>query len=94
MSSGAGRTSAQWEAIKRNQRAKRLPCWHCGQPIDHSLRWPDPRSFSADHLRPLSRYPELAHDPGNVVSSHLRCNQVKGDNEHFTAGMGVLSEEP
>lgn len=92
--SSAGRSSAAWEQIKRTQRAKRLPCFHCGQPIDYDLEWPDPASFSADHLRPLSRFPDLAHDPGNVVSSHLRCNQVKGASMHFSAGLGALSEEP
>lgn len=82
-----------WRKVAANQRAKGLPCHHCGQPIDYSLEWPHPQSFSADHLRPWARHPELRYDPGNVVSSHLLCNQVKGDREHHTAGLGELSEE-
>jgi 5-methylcytosine-specific restriction endonuclease McrA len=82
----------QWRAVAKAQRAKHLPCWHCGQPIDYTLKWPDPNSFSADHLKPYVRHPELRYDPGNVVSSHLLCNQKKGDAEHYSAGLGVLSE--
>lgn len=90
--SRAGRSTAAWERIKRNQRAKRLPCFHCGQPIDYTLVHPDPHSFSADHLKPWINHPDLREDPGNVVSSHLRCNQVKGSSEHFSAGLGALSQ--
>lgn len=82
----------RWKRVAKAQRAKRLPCFLCGQPIDYDLKWPDPNSFSADHVKPYARHPELRYDPGNVVSTHLRCNQVKSDNEHFTAGLGALSQ--
>jgi 5-methylcytosine-specific restriction endonuclease McrA len=82
-----------WRKLAAAQRAKRLPCWLCGQPIDYSLEWPHPDSFSADHDKPYIRHPELRLDPGNVRSSHLRCNQSKGDTEHFSVGLGSLSED-
>ena len=81
-----------WRKVAGAQRAKRLACYHCGQPIDYDLEWPDPQSFSADHLKPWAHHPELRLDPGNVVSSHLLCNQVKGDSQHHTAGLGALSQ--
>lgn len=81
-----------WRNLAAVQRAKHLPCYLCGQPIDYDLEWPHPASFSADHVKPYVRHPHLRLDPGNVVSSHLRCNQSKGDNEHPTPGMGLLSE--
>ncbi|PCN47411.1 HNH endonuclease [Curtobacterium sp. 'Ferrero'] len=90
---GRNENSRLWRKIAQAQRAKGLKCWHCGQPIDYSLQFPDPNSFSADHLRPWAGHPELRYDPANVVSSHLRCNQVKGSNEHFAAGLGSLSED-
>lgn len=90
MSRGSDR---QWRAVAKAQRAKRLPCFHCGQPIDYDLEWPHPESFSADHLKSWARYPELRYDPANVVSSHLLCNQKKGDSAHFSAGLGQLSED-
>jgi 5-methylcytosine-specific restriction endonuclease McrA len=82
----------RWKRVAKAQKAKRRPCYHCGQPIDYELKWPHPASFSADHLKPWVRHPELRYDPGNVVSTHLRCNQSKGDSEHHTAGLGALSQ--
>jgi 5-methylcytosine-specific restriction endonuclease McrA len=90
---GRGENTRLWRQIAKTQRAKGLPCFHCGQPIDYSLKWPDPGSFSADHLKPYVTNEELRYDPGNVVSSHLRCNQKKGASSHYTAGLGVLSEK-
>lgn len=83
----------RWKQIAKAQRAKRLPCHLCGMPIDYEAKWPDPKSFSADHTRPWARHPELRYDPGNVVSAHLLCNQVKSDQQHFQPGLGSLSEE-
>lgn len=86
------RSDPRWRALRAQQKAKRLPCWLCGQPIDYSKDYPHPDSFTADHIKPWARYPELRLDPGNVVSSHARCNWSKNDNEHHTAGLGGLSE--
>lgn len=85
-------SSRRWRKLADQQRAKRLPCFICGQPISYEVGWPDPSSFSADHVKPYAHYPELRYDPGNIVSTHLRCNQVKGDSEHQVAGLGNLSE--
>ena len=85
-------TSARWAKIRDAQKSRRLPCNLCGQPIDYSLKWPHPQSFSADHIRPYEHNPDLRLDPGNVQSSHLRCNQSKGDNQHYSAGMGSASQ--
>lgn len=88
-----GRDTRNWRRIVAAQKAKRLPCFHCGQPIAYDKPYPHPDAFTADHLKPRLKHPELAEDPGNVVSSHARCNWAKGDGEHFTAGLGELSEE-
>lgn len=88
----AGRSTRTWRRLAAAQRAKRLPCWHCGQPIDYTAPAGHPDSFSADHLKPWINHPHLREDPGNVVSSHLLCNQKKGASEHATAGLGALSE--
>ncbi len=88
-----GRSTRQFRKLKAQLRARRLPCAICGQPIDYSLKWPDPGSFSADHRRPLSRNPHLAEDYGNLQPAHLSCNQSKGDAEQFVPNLGLLSEE-
>jgi hypothetical protein len=74
----AGRTGSRWRALVKNQKAQRLPCWLCAQPIDYTLDWPDPQSFSVDHAKPLSTHPPLAEDPGNLRSAHLSCNSSRG----------------
>jgi 5-methylcytosine-specific restriction endonuclease McrA len=51
-------------------------CQLCDEVIDLSLSYPDPWSFSIDHVRPIARGgPDT---PANVQSSHLRCNIRKG----------------
>lgn len=88
-----GRSSARFEQLKRAQRAKKLPCFLCGQPIDYDLEYPHPDSFSVEHIIPRSVDPRLAEDPGNIQSSHLRCNQSRGNGSAMVAGLGVLSED-
>lgn len=52
-------------------------CGVCGEPVDDSLVYPDPRSASLDHIVPLSK--GGAHSPGNVQLAHLSCNVAKRD---------------
>jgi 5-methylcytosine-specific restriction endonuclease McrA len=87
----AGRSTALWRRLKAQQRAKRLPCWLCGMPIDYSLKYPDPGSFTVDHVRSWVNHPELREDPGNLVSAHASCNWAKGDREQFAPDLGNLS---
>ncbi len=91
-SKNSGRSTSTWRRLKAAQRAKLLPCWLCGQPINYDLAWPDPQSFSADHDKPHSRHPELREDPANLRSTHLLCNQIKGAREHSAVVLGSLSD--
>lgn len=63
-------------------RAEGGPCHICGQPIDYTLKSPDPMSFELDHLKSKFRFPELAFDPSNMASSHRKCNRAKSDREY------------
>lgn len=51
-------------------------CGLCGDPIDATLRYPDPLSASVDHVVPINCGGSHTHD--NVQASHLRCNLKKG----------------
>lgn len=53
-------------------------CYRCGQPVDFTLKWPDPNSFSLEHIKPRDLYPELEYDLANVTASHLGCNSAAG----------------
>ncbi len=57
--------------LKRNEDT----CAWCGHWIDPDLQWPDPWSFSADHVVPVSRG---GHNRGALQAMHLHCNRVRG----------------
>jgi 5-methylcytosine-specific restriction endonuclease McrA len=51
-------------------------CGICDEPVDGSLRWPDPYSASLDHIVPLVRGGH--HTRANAQLAHLTCNIRKG----------------
>jgi len=74
MAAGTRRWRTICAAVKREGR----PCHLCTEPIDPTLRWPHPRSFSGDHLHP-------SHTGGpdtyaNCGATHLTCNTARHDN--------------
>ncbi len=75
----AGRRGGRWRKLHAAVKARRAPCWLCGQAIDYTLVWPDPGSFSVDHRLSRSRRPDAAEDPANLAASHLACNQSRGN---------------
>jgi 5-methylcytosine-specific restriction endonuclease McrA len=75
---GRGRSSKRWRRLVANLRSQHRPCWLCGQPIDYTLKPPDPSAFQVDHIKPRSHYPELAEEPTNLAPAHARCNNSKG----------------
>jgi 5-methylcytosine-specific restriction endonuclease McrA len=68
------------------------PCHYCGQRIDYALGNTHPDSFTVDHVKPLSLYPELAEDRSNLVAAHMRCNSAKG-NGNPKPSIGVNSAQ-
>ena len=53
------------------------PCALCGQPIDYTLRYPDPGAYVVDHIVPLAR--GGADVLSNKQAAHNRCNRAKSD---------------
>lgn len=72
----AYRTKAK--ALKRIVKAKALPCWICGRPIDVDLPWKDPMSFTADHKKALANGGHLL---GELLPAHRACNSRRGARE-------------
>lgn len=69
-----------YRTLLANQRAKHLPCWLCGQPINYNAANPnDDDAFSYDHAKPWSTHPHLRLDPDNGRSAHIRCNKSRGN---------------
>lgn len=72
-----GRTGRPFRRLRDRLKASGAPCWVCGQPIDVTLPWWNPWSFSVDHIVPLvAGGAPLAAE--NVASAHRRCNQLRG----------------
>ena len=51
------------------------PCHICGEPIDYSLRYPDPFSFTVDHVHPIAKGGSDTLD--NKAAAHFTCNRAK-----------------
>ena len=94
MSKHTGRSTRRYKADKatfREQcRETNAPCWLCGNPINYTLDYPHPESWSLDHEHTVSAHPELAEDPANYRPSHLDCNRQRGTTT--PTGLGHPSE--
>lgn len=67
------------------------PCIRCQEPIEYHLQYPHPRSWSLEHLIPVSERPELLLDRNNFGSAHNLCNSIAGDTE-IESDLGEPSE--
>ena len=54
-------------------------CALCQQPIDYTLKYPDPGAFVVDHILPVVKYPHLEHELSNKQPAHNKCNRDKWD---------------
>jgi 5-methylcytosine-specific restriction endonuclease McrA len=63
-----GRSSQAWKRMRRQILEANDVCWLCGKPGANTI----------DHVLPLSQFPELAHDLGNLRPAHKTCNSSKG----------------
>ena len=53
-------------------------CGICGQPVDKSIKYPDPMSPVVDHIIPVAKF----GDPtslDNLQLAHRYCNRMKSD---------------
>jgi 5-methylcytosine-specific restriction endonuclease McrA len=58
-------------------------CGLCREPVDRTLRHPEPMSASLDHVVPIAA--GGGHTRDNVQCSHLRCNVTKHKRAGWTA---------
>lgn len=71
------RSTTTRDRHRRAHRRLKAPCALCGEPIDYTLRTPDPWSFEVDHIIPLNRGgPDVFE---NTQASHRGCNRDKWD---------------
>ena len=79
---GRGREGRPYRRARERVKRTSNICWICGDLIDPDVAWPDPWSFSVDHVEPVSRLeandPKLL-DPTNLRPAHLGCNSRRGN---------------
>jgi 5-methylcytosine-specific restriction endonuclease McrA len=51
------------------------PCGICGDPIDYTLKSPDPMSYEVDHI--IARHNGGPDTLANKQASHRKCNRDK-----------------
>jgi 5-methylcytosine-specific restriction endonuclease McrA len=93
MGKSAGRSGGRWRALHKAQRARRLPCYLCGLPINYEARDANADdAFSVDHIKPWRNFPELREDPANLASAHQLCNKQKSSRP-LRPGLGIRSRD-
>lgn len=60
------------------------PCCFCHEPIDLTLRWPDPMCFVVDHAQPTSR--GGTDDYEHLRPAHNHCNRQRSNLPDGTVG--------
>ena len=71
------RSSTARDRHRKAIRRTRPPCGVCGEPIDYTLRYPDPMSYTVDHVVPLAKGGSDELD--NKQAAHRKCNRDKSD---------------
>lgn len=77
-----GYTANRSYRIKRQRlRDQFLPCWICGEEIDYeaSEAKGEPRSFTADHVDPISLGGSVT---GELRPAHYSCNAKRGNRDN------------
>lgn len=69
------RNTTQQARYRTRHRATGAACHICGEPIDYTLKWPNPRSFVVDHLIPIAK--GGPHTFENTAAAHAECNSKK-----------------
>lgn len=64
------------QALRRQVASRGLPCWLCGKPIDLSLPYTHPMSFTADHVHQLK---DGGNIHGQLRPAHRSCNSKRGN---------------
>lgn len=72
----AGLDSRAYRKATARLRARSQVCHICGNPIDVTLPYTDPMSWTADHIIPRSKGGHLL---GEMKAAHRRCNSRRGN---------------
>lgn len=82
--SRSGLDHRAYRRATKRLRATNATCWICGTPIDRTLPYTHPMSWTADHVKPRSKGGALI-DTTNLRAAHRRCNSARGNRESTKA---------
>jgi len=68
------------------------PCWFCGAPIDLTIPYPAPMSFTVDHATPTSL--GGSDDYGRLRPAHNHCNRQRSNLPDGTVGRNSGALDP
>jgi 5-methylcytosine-specific restriction endonuclease McrA len=92
MANGQGRDHRAHRAAKaRLKRTGPDHCALCGLLIDKSLEWPDPRSWTADHVVPIGAGGSVH---GELQPAHKVCNERKGKGDRSSTARRAATPHP
>ena len=74
-----GRAGHKWRKATAHVRRTQDVCHLCGLPIDKTLPSTHAKSFTVDHVEPLSLNQDRALDRSNLQAAHRDCNSRKGN---------------
>lgn len=69
------------------------PCCLCNRPIDLSIPYPDPWSFTVEHVTPTS-HGGADHGDEQLAPAHFRCNRQRSNGPTGTVGRNSGALEP
>lgn len=77
------RGGKRWQAVRKSalnrDKKQNAVCWICGYPIDYDAVPGTPNAWEPDHIKPVSKFPELEYSLSNIAPSHCSCNRSRGD---------------
>lgn len=68
-------------------------CGICGQPVDKTLKYPNPMSPCIDHIIPIDRSGHPS-DISNLQLAHWKCNRAKANKLIATSAMAGNRKTP
>lgn len=73
---GSRRNSQAWKKLRAQVIRDEDDCYICLEPVDKSIKWPDPECAVADHILAVVNGGEDIRE--NLSLAHNACNLAKG----------------
>lgn len=89
------RSGAFSTAFQKNRQIilrTQVNCGICGQPVDKTLKAPDPMSATVDHIIPVSKGGHPS-DLANLQLAHRWCNRAKSNKIFMSRETKELQED-